>query len=83
VNIIRTIASKTMRWAGHVARVYKVLSKSHTRTAHLEDAGVDGRRILELTLKAHDGKVCNGLTTAQDKDKKRDFVNTVMKLWVP
>jgi hypothetical protein len=71
-----------MRWAGHVARVYTVWSKSHTRTAHLEDGGVDGRRILNLTLKKHDGKVCIELIWVQDRNKKWDFVNTVMNLWV-
>jgi len=81
--IIRMIASKTMRWAGHVARVYTVWSKPHTRTVRLEDAGTDGGRILRITLKIHDGKVCNGLILALDRDKKRDFVNTVMNLWVP
>jgi len=62
---------------------YTVWSKSHTRTVRLEDAGTDGRRTLKFALKKHDGKVCNGLILAQDRDKKRDFVNTVMNLWVP
>ena len=66
-----------------MALVYTVLSKSHTRTVHLEDTGTDGRRILKLTLERHDGEACNGLILAQDRDKKRDFVGTVMKLWVP
>lgn len=61
---------------------YIVWSKSHTRTVPLEEEGTDGR-ILTLTIKKHDGKVCNGLISAQDRDKKRDFLNTVMNLWVP
>lgn len=76
MNIIR-------RWAGHVARVYTVWSKMQTRTVRLDDADTDGRRTLRLTLKIHDGKVYNGLILALDRDKKRDFVNTVMNLWVP
>jgi hypothetical protein len=47
-NVIRQIKSRTMRWAGHVARmgeernVYKVLM-GKPKKDHFEDQGVDGR----------------------------------------
>jgi len=66
-----------------VGNQYIVWPKSHTLTVRLEDADTDGRRILELTWKKHDGKVCNGLILAQHWDKKRDFVKKLMNLWVP
>ena len=46
---------------------YIVWSKSHARTVRLEDAGVDGRRILRLALRKQDGKVCNGLILVHDR----------------
>jgi hypothetical protein len=52
-NIIRVIKSRSMRWAGHVARmgnkrgVYRVLVGTPDGKSHLEDLGVDGRIILK------------------------------------
>ena len=51
-NIARVIKSRSMRWAGHVARmgegrgVYTVLVGRSEERNHLEDPGVDGRIIL-------------------------------------
>jgi hypothetical protein len=55
-NIIRVIESKTIRWAGHVARMGE---KLHTgfwwgnlrEGDHLEDPGVDRRIILKLIVR--------------------------------
>jgi hypothetical protein len=55
-NIVRVIKSRTMRWAGHVARrgegrdVYGVLVGRPEVKNHLEDPGVDGRITLRWTL---------------------------------
>ena len=51
-HIIRTIKSRRMRWAGHVARmgerrgIYRVLGGESEERDHLEDPGLDGRIIL-------------------------------------
>ena len=53
LHIIREIKSKTMRWAGNVARMGR--GAAHTRLRweylkegdHFEDLGVDGRIILK------------------------------------
>ena len=51
-NIIRVIKSKSMRWAGHVARmgvrrgVCRVLVGNLKDRDHLGDPGIDGRIIL-------------------------------------
>jgi hypothetical protein len=60
-NIIRVIKSRRMRWAGHVARMWK--SEVYTgfwwgdlRVGdHLGDPGADGRIILKRIFKKWDG----------------------------
>ena len=53
-NIVRVIKSRRLRWAGHVARMgegrsaLKILTGKPTGK---RDLGVDGRTILEWTLK--------------------------------
>jgi hypothetical protein len=60
-DIIRLIKSKTMRWAGHVARVgegrnvYRVLMGKLEGKDHLEDQGVDGSIGSKWTLGRLDG----------------------------
>ena len=46
-NIVRVIKSRRLRWAGHVAR----MEESRSAFKILTGLGVDGRTILEWTLK--------------------------------
>ena len=56
-NIVRVIKSRRLRWAGHVARMeegrraFKILKGKHTRKRPLGRLGIDGKTILEWTLK--------------------------------
>ena len=56
-NIVRVIKSRRLRWAGHVARMeegksaFKILTGKPTEKRRLGGLGVDGRTILEWTLK--------------------------------
>jgi hypothetical protein len=75
-----------MRWAGHVARVgeerkvYKVLMGRLKGKRALEDQGVDGRMGSEWIL-GRLARVCvDWIRLAQDRDRWRVLVNTVMNL---
>ena len=56
-SIIRVIKSRRLRWAGHVASMeegrsaFKILTGKPTGRDLWEGLGVDGRTILEWTLK--------------------------------
>ena len=56
-NIVRVIKSRRLRWAGHVAimeegsSAFKILTGKPTGKRPLGGLGVDGRTILEWTLK--------------------------------
>ena len=56
-NIVREIKSRRLRWAGHVARMeegkgtFKILTDKPTVKRPWGGLGVDGRTILEWTLK--------------------------------
>ena len=56
-NLIRVIKSRKSRWAGHVARMeegrsgFKILTGKPTGKRPLKRPGVDGRTVLEWTLK--------------------------------
>ena len=56
-NTVRVIKSRRLRWAGHVARMeegrsaFRILTDKPTGKSPLGDLGVDGRTILEWTLK--------------------------------
>jgi hypothetical protein len=88
-NIVRVIKSRRMRWTGHVARmgegrgVYRVVVGRPERKRpvgrprrrwednikkDLREIGIDGANWIKL---------------AQDRVQWRDFVSTVMNLWVP
>jgi hypothetical protein len=48
----------------------------------LEDPGVDGRIILKCNFERLEGGM-DWINLAQDRDRRRAFVNTVMNLRVP
>ena len=56
-NVVRAIKSRRLRWAGHVPRMeegrsaFKILTGKPTGKRPLGRQGVDGRTILEWTLK--------------------------------
>ena len=58
-NIIRVVKPRRLRWTGHVARIekgrsaFKLLTGKPTGKRPLGDLGVDGRTILEWTLKRY------------------------------
>jgi hypothetical protein len=60
-NIILVIKSRRLRWAGHVARIrarrdtYRALVEKHEGSNHVEDPGVNGRKILKRILEKRDG----------------------------
>jgi hypothetical protein len=60
-NILRVINSRRMRWAGHVARmgrggVHKGFWWGNLREGdHLEDPGIDGRKILRWIFRTWSG----------------------------
>jgi hypothetical protein len=60
----------------------RVLVVSPERNNHLEDLGVDGRIILKLILNKYD-RGMDWIDLANDRDKWRDVVNTVMNLRIP
>jgi hypothetical protein len=80
-SIIRMIKSRRMRWAGHVAR----MGRRRTRIGHWwenqresdrwEDQDVGGWML------GWDDVDWIGL--AQDRDRWRALVNSVLSLWVP
>ena len=58
-NIVRVIKSRRLRWTGHVARMeegrraFKILTDIPTGKRPLGRHGVDGRTLLEKTLKKY------------------------------
>jgi hypothetical protein len=88
-NIIKTIKSRRMRWAGHVARM------GEKRTAYRILVGKpEGRRPLgklrrrwvdniKMDLKEIGWDGVDWVALAQDRDHWRALVNTVMNLRVP
>jgi hypothetical protein len=85
IGVIKT----RMRWAGHVARmvdrkgVYRVILLENPRERdHLEDPGVGGRIILRWIFRKLVRGVMDWIDLAQDRDRWRALVNTVMNIRV-
>jgi hypothetical protein len=88
-NIIRVINSRRLRWAGHVARM------GERRSAYRALVGKpEGRRQLgrprrrwedyiEMDLREAGWGDMDWINLAQDRDRWRALVNTVMNLRVP
>jgi hypothetical protein len=88
-NIIRMIKSRKTRWAGHVARMWEM------RNAYIILIGnPKGKRPFgrprrrwednsKMDLRETELEVVAGILLAQDRDRWRALVNTVMNLRVP
>jgi len=87
-NIVRVVKSRSMRWAGHVARmgqergVYRVLVAKPEGKRPL---GRPRRRWddnIKMNLQEVGGGCGDWMEMAQDRDRWRALVSTVMNLWV-
>jgi hypothetical protein len=52
-------------------------------TSDLEDLNVDGKTILQLTLKKYDVEFVEWIHLAEDRDQWRTLTNTTVNLRVP
>jgi hypothetical protein len=83
------IASRTMRWAGHVTRrgtkeVHGWFWWENSRKGdHLVDLGVDGMIIIKWILKKCDVVAWIWIVLAQDRDRWQALLDGVMNLRVP
>jgi hypothetical protein len=88
-SIIRVIKARRMRWVGHVAYMGEVRGAYNIFVGKSE-----GRRPLgrprhrwEDNIKMDLGEIGFGnvdwICLAEDRDRWRSLVNTVMSLWVP
>jgi hypothetical protein len=87
-NIVTVIKSRTMRWAGHVARmeegrsVYRVLVGRPEGKRPLGRPRRKWEDYIKMDLREIGIDGVNWIQLAQDKVQWRAFVNTVMKLRV-
>jgi hypothetical protein len=87
-NIIRQIKSRRVRRAGHVARmgeerkVYKVLVGNPEIKRPLERPRRRWEDGIRMDLKEIGWGCVEWIELAQDRDRWRAVVNTVMNLWV-
>ena len=88
-NILRVIKSRRMRWVGHVARMgeergaYRVLVGKPEGKRPLGRPRRRWEDNIKIDLKEVGGGCGDWMELAQDKDRWRALVSTVMNLRVP
>ena len=88
-NIVRGIKSRRMRWAGHVARmgeergVYRVLVGKPEGKRPLGRSRPRWVDSIRMDLQEVGCGYVDWIGLAQDRDRWRTLVSTVMSLWVP
>jgi hypothetical protein len=88
-NIIRVIKSRRMRWAGHLARMgegrgaYRILVGRPEGRKPLERPRRRWKDNIKMDLQEVGWERVNWIGMAQDRDRWRALVNTVMNLRVP
>ena len=88
-NIVRAVKSRRMKWAGHVARMGEGRGVHRVLIGKPEGKGPLGRprRRLEdnikMDLQEVGGSCGDWMELAQDRDRWRAHVSTVMNLHVP
>jgi hypothetical protein len=88
-NIVRVVKSKRMRWAGHVARmgegrgVHRVLVGKPEGKRPLGRPRRRWEDNIKMDLQEVEGDCGNWMERAQDRDRWRTLVNTVMNFRVP
>jgi hypothetical protein len=88
-NIIRVIKSRSMRWAGHVARmgeervIYRILGGRFEGKRPLGRPRRRREYKIKMDLREIEINGANWIRLAQERVQWRAFVNTVMNLRVP
>jgi len=87
-NIVRVVKSRRMRWAGHVARmgwrvVHRVLVGKSEGERPLGRPRHRWEDNIKMDLQEVGGNCEDWMELAQDRDRLRAFVSTVMNLRVP
>jgi len=88
-NIVRVVKSRRMRWAGHVARmgqgrgVYRVLVGKPEEKTPLGRPRRRWEYNIKMDLQEVGGGCGEWMELAQDRDRWRALVSTVMNLGVP
>ena len=88
-NIVRVVKSRRMRWAGHVARmeeergVYRVLVGKPEGKRPLERPRRRWEDNINMDLQEVGGGYGGWMELAQDRDRWRALVSTVMNFRVP
>jgi hypothetical protein len=85
-SIVRVIKARRMRWAGHVACMGEVRGACNILVGKPEGLGRPRHRWednIKMDLREIVFGDVNWIDLAQDRDRWRALVNTVMNLWVP